>query len=143
MAAAETEDQLADRLRRQGQYLVRSTTASEGRASLAEIQLFERITRRDVVVFTQQLATVMATGVSLIEGLQDIESQLTKQKLKRVVAAVRRDIESGERAVHRAVASSRRSLAISTSTSSRRARRPARSIRRSTISSLSSNGRPS
>jgi type IV pilus assembly protein PilC len=96
VAAAETEDQLADRLRRQGQYLVRSTPASESRASLAEIQLFERNTRRDVVVFTQQLATVMATGVGLIDGLQDIESQLTKQKLKRVVAAVRRDIESGD-----------------------------------------------
>jgi type IV pilus assembly protein PilC len=96
VAAAETEDQLADRLRRQGQYLVRSALASEGRASLAEIQLFERVTRRDVIVFTQQLATVMATGVSLIEGLQDIESQLAKQKLKRVVAQIRRDIESGE-----------------------------------------------
>jgi type II secretory pathway component PulF len=96
VAAAETEDQLADRLRRQGQYLVRSTPASESRASLAEIQLFERITRRDVIVFTQQLATVMATGVSLINGLQDIESQLTKQKLKRVIAALRRDIESGD-----------------------------------------------
>jgi type IV pilus assembly protein PilC len=96
VAAAESEDQLADRLRRQGQYLVRSTRASEGRASLAEIQLFERITRRDVIVFTQQLATVMATGVSLIDGLQDIESQLAKQTLKRVVAAVRRDIESGD-----------------------------------------------
>jgi type IV pilus assembly protein PilC len=96
VAAAESEDQLADRLRRQGQYLVRSTRASEGSASLAEIQLFERITRRDVIVFTQQLATVMATGVSLIDGLQDIESQLAKQKLKRVVAAVRRDIESGD-----------------------------------------------
>src|SRR5687767_7702374 len=96
IAAAETEDQLADRLRRHGQYLVRSTHASEGRASLAEIQLFERITRHDVVVFTQQLATVMATGVSLTEGLQDIESQAAKQKLKRVIAAVRRDIESGD-----------------------------------------------
>jgi type II secretory pathway component PulF len=96
VAAAETEDQLADRLRRQGQYLVHSTPASESRASLAEIQLFERITQRDVIVFTQQLATVMATGVSLINGLQDIESQLTKQKLKRVIAALRRDIESGD-----------------------------------------------
>jgi type IV pilus assembly protein PilC len=96
VAAADTEDQLADRLRRQGQYLVRSALASEGRASLAEIQLFERVTRRDVIVLTQQLATVMATGVSLIEGLQDIESQLAKQKLKRVVAQIRRDIESGE-----------------------------------------------
>lgn len=96
VAAAETEDQLADRLRRQGQYLVRSTIAPDGRVSLAEIQLFERITRRDVVVFTQQLATVTATGISLIEGLQDIESQLTKQKMKRIVSAVRRDIESGD-----------------------------------------------
>jgi type IV pilus assembly protein PilC len=96
IAAADTEDQLADRLRRQGQYLVRSTQASERVASLAEIQLFERITRRDIIVFTQQLATVMATGVSLIEGLQDIESQLAKQKMKRIVAAVRRDIESGD-----------------------------------------------
>jgi type II secretory pathway component PulF len=96
IAAADTEDQLADQLRRQGQYLVRSTPASQGRASLAEIQLFERITRRDIVVLTQQLATVIATGISLIEGLQDIESQLTKQKLKRIVAAVRRDVESGD-----------------------------------------------
>ena len=96
MAAAETEDQLADRLRRQGQYLVRSTPASEGLSALSEIQLFERITGRDIIVFTQQLATVMATGISLIEGLQDIESQLAKQKMKRVIAAVRRDIESGE-----------------------------------------------
>jgi type II secretory pathway component PulF len=96
VAAAETEDQLADRLRRQGQYLVRSTMAPDGRVSLAEVRLFERITRRDVVVFTQQLATLTATGISLIEGLQDIESQLTKETMKRVVAAVRRDIESGD-----------------------------------------------
>jgi type II secretory pathway component PulF len=96
VAAADTEDQLADRLRRQGQYLVRSTMTAGDRVSLAEMQLFERITRRDIVVFTQQLATVMATGVSLIEGLQDIESQLAKQKMKRIVSGVRRDIESGE-----------------------------------------------
>ncbi|HLG53939.1 MAG TPA: type II secretion system F family protein [Vicinamibacterales bacterium] len=96
IAAAETEDQLADRLRGQGQYLVRSSPASEAGTALADIQLFERISRRDIVFFTRQLATVMATGVGLVEGLQDIESQLTKQVMRRVVAAIRRDIESGE-----------------------------------------------
>jgi type II secretory pathway component PulF len=95
-AAAETEEQLADRLRGQGHYLVRSSPASEAGTALADIQLFERISRRDIVFFTQQLATVMATGVGLVEGLQDIESQLTKHVMKRVVAAIRRDIESGE-----------------------------------------------
>ena len=69
MAAAETEDQLADLLRRQGQYLVRARRRRRRRASLAEIRILERINRRDVIVFTQQLATVMATGVGLIEGL--------------------------------------------------------------------------
>jgi len=96
VAAAESEDQLADRLRGQGQYLVRSSRVTEGGTSLAEIRILEWVNRRDVVVFTQQLATIMATGVGLVEGLADIESQLTKPAMKRVVHAVRRDIEAGE-----------------------------------------------
>ena len=93
--AAESEDQLAEALRRQGQYLVRSSIASTGR-QLLDLRLFERITRRDVIFFTQQLATVMSTGVPLVDGLADIESQLKKHVMKRVVAALRRDIEAGE-----------------------------------------------
>jgi type IV pilus assembly protein PilC len=96
IAAAESEDHLADVLRRQGQYLVRAVIASEGGAALAEIRILERINRRDVIFFTNQLGTVMATGVGLVEGLADIESQTKKVVLRRVVAAVRRDIESGE-----------------------------------------------
>ncbi len=96
MAAADTEDQLAEVLRRQGQYLVRSVVASEGGVALAEIRILERITRRDLIFFTNQVATVMATGVGLVEGLEDIETQTKKVALRRVVAAVRRDIESGD-----------------------------------------------
>ncbi len=93
--AAESEDQLANLLRRQGQYLVRTSVASEG-SSLNDIRILERINRRDIIVFTSQLSTVMATGVGLTEGLEDIESQMRKPVMKRVIAAVRRDIESGE-----------------------------------------------
>jgi type II secretory pathway component PulF len=96
VAAAESEDQLADRLRSQGQYLVRASRATEGGPSLTEMRILEWVNRRDVVVFTQQLATIMATGVGLVEGLADIESQLTKPVMKRVVHAVRRDIEAGK-----------------------------------------------
>jgi type IV pilus assembly protein PilC len=95
MAAADNEDQLAELLRRQGQYLVRTTTASE-RPALSDIRILEWINRRDVIFFTQQMATVMATGIGIVEGLADIEEQLRKQAMKRVVAAIRRDIESGE-----------------------------------------------
>jgi type IV pilus assembly protein PilC len=93
--AAENEDHLANLLRRQGQYLVRTSVASEG-GSLNDIRVLERINRRDIIVFTSQLSTVIATGVNLTEGLEDIESQMRKPVMKRVIAAVRRDIESGE-----------------------------------------------
>ena len=95
VAVADSEDQLADRLRREGQYLVRSLRVVDG-PSLHEIRILEWVNRRDVVVFTRQLATIMGTGVGLVEGLADIESQLTKPVMKRVVGAVRRDIEAGE-----------------------------------------------
>src|SRR5688500_17081567 len=96
VATADTEEQLADMLRRQGQFLVRTASASEGAVALSEIRLFERSTRRDIIFFTNQLATVMATGVGLVEGLEDIESQTKKAALRRVVAAVRHDIEAGD-----------------------------------------------
>ena len=95
IAAADSEDHLADVLRRQGQYLVRAAAASEARR-LSEVRLLEWVNRRDVIFFTQQLSTVMATGISIVEGLGDIELQLKKQAMKRVVAALRRDIEAGE-----------------------------------------------
>lgn len=94
-AAAETEDQLADLLRRQGQYLVRTAVASDAGGRLSEVRVLERINRRDVIFFTQQLATVMATGVGLVDGLQDLEGQLKKTVMRRMVGAVRRDIEAG------------------------------------------------
>jgi type II secretory pathway component PulF len=96
VAAAESEDQLAERLRSQGQYLVRTSHVEERGSSLNEIRILEWVNRRDVVVFTQQLATITATGVGLVEGLADIESQLAKPAMRRVVHAVRRDIEAGE-----------------------------------------------
>src|SRR5688500_1626577 len=93
--AAESEDALAELLRTQGQYLVRTSLASGGK-SVNDIRILERINRRDVIVFTSQLSTVMATGISLVEGLEDIEHQMRKAAMKRVIAVVRRDIESGE-----------------------------------------------
>lgn len=95
MAAAESEDQLAELLKRQGHYLLRSSTATEG-TSLTDVRILEFINGRDVIVFTSQLATVMATGIGVVEGLQDIEDQLRKPAMKRVVSALRRDIEAGE-----------------------------------------------
>ena len=92
VAAAETEDHLADLLRRQGQYLVRTSQAG---GSLDQVRILERVSRRDLIFFTEQLATVISTGVGVVEGLEHIESQITKPVFKRVIVAVRRDVEAG------------------------------------------------
>src|SRR5687768_18540534 len=40
------------------------------------------IYKRDVIVFTSQLATIMATGVGIVEGLADIEEQIDRKSTR-------------------------------------------------------------
>jgi type IV pilus assembly protein PilC len=93
--SADSETTLAGLLRARGQHLVSAETAKAAAPGLSEIRVLERITRRDVIFFTSQLAAIMGTGVPLVEGLQDIEDQIAKPTMRRVVSRVRQDIESG------------------------------------------------
>lgn len=96
MATAESEDQLAELLRRQGHYLLRTSTSAEAGSGFSDIRILEWINRRDIIIFTQQLSTIMATGVGLVDGLEDMQEQVRKSAMKRVIVALRRDIEAGE-----------------------------------------------
>ncbi|HOG28664.1 MAG TPA: type II secretion system F family protein [Vicinamibacterales bacterium] len=97
-AAAASEEALADALRTRGQYLVEAGPAGAAGAGarLASIRVLDRVTRRDVIVFTGQLAAVVAAGVNLVDGLRDIEAQAVKAPLKAVIAGVRRGVERGQ-----------------------------------------------
>lgn len=94
-ASAADENTLAQLLRGQERYLVEARR-SDDVVDLAQIRILERVTRRDVIFFTSQLATIISTGVNMVEGLADIEDQVTKAPMRRVVLALRRDIESGK-----------------------------------------------
>jgi type II secretory pathway component PulF len=93
-AVAASEDALAEQLRRQGQYLVEAARA-DATIDLASVRVFDRVTRRDVIFFTTQLSTVISAGVSLVDGLQDIEAQAVKAPMKTIVADIRRGVERG------------------------------------------------
>ncbi|MEW5983925.1 MAG: type II secretion system F family protein [Acidobacteriota bacterium] len=101
-AVAPSENALASQLKNQNQYLVEAREAGAPAAEdddtidLAQIRVLETITRRDVIFFTTQLSTVMATGINLVEGLRGIESQIVKAPMKKVVAGLIRSIENGE-----------------------------------------------
>ena len=87
--SALSRDSLADQLANRGLYLVKASSGS-----LAGIHI-ERITRRDLVVFTSQLLPIVATGVPLLTGLEDLEASVEKQKLRNVVRGLRAGLERG------------------------------------------------
>ncbi|MDH4379404.1 MAG: type II secretion system F family protein [Vampirovibrionales bacterium] len=53
-------------------------------------------TQRDLLVFTEQLATLLDSGVPLIDGLNLIENQTTNESLQKTIHKVRTDIMTGD-----------------------------------------------
>ena len=54
-----------------------------------------RIKTRDLAVFTRQFATLISSGMSLIESLVVLERQTANPKFTEIITLVRKDIESG------------------------------------------------
>lgn len=87
---AASRELLADRLAGRGLYLVRVRSGS-----FSGIHI-EFITRSDLVLFTSQLIPVVATGVPLLAGLEDLAEMVSKQRLKNVVNGIRAGLERGD-----------------------------------------------
>ncbi|MDQ3509879.1 MAG: type II secretion system F family protein, partial [Actinomycetota bacterium] len=65
---------------------------------------FKGVRADDLVVFTRQLATMIEAGLPLVRSLGILTDQTESPKLREVVEAVRKDIESGSspsEALHR------------------------------------------
>jgi type IV pilus assembly protein PilC len=61
-----------------------------------KLQLFaEKITDKDVVILTRQLATMIDAGLPLVQCLDILGSQTENKALAKVVGQVRSDVESG------------------------------------------------
>ena len=95
-AIARSEAALAQQLRGEDQFLVQAGPAEEDSIDLSQVRVLERINRRDVIFFTTQMSTIVATGVNLVDGLRDIEPQVVKTPVKRMIADIRRGVESGK-----------------------------------------------
>lgn len=89
--SASDRNALADRLAGRGLYLVKAS----GGGNFSGIHI-ERITRKDLVLFTSQMIPVVATGLPLLEGLKDLEETAHKQRLRNVVRGLRAGLERGD-----------------------------------------------
>lgn len=55
----------------------------------------KRITPRDVAIFSRQLATMMQSGVPMVQAFDIISGGVTNPRMKQLLTAIKTDIESG------------------------------------------------
>ena len=89
---ADDEDVLADLLDDQNLFLIAAGPAKKKEAGG---RLFERIKTRDVLDFTNDLATMLSVGISLTVTLRDLAEGAEKAKMKIVVEDLLASVEAG------------------------------------------------
>ncbi len=88
---AESEEELAARLREQGQYLVRAR-----RTRRAKIYSDGPISDQDLTHVIEYLATSLEAGIPLLQTLTDLENRLPRRRIRLIVAEIRRALLHGE-----------------------------------------------
>lgn len=82
---------LIDALRRRGLVIIsiNETAKKKGAAGSGKVKLDE------VVIFSRQLATMVDSGIPLVQAMDILYDQIERPNFKRIVAAIRDDIEIG------------------------------------------------
>lgn len=88
---------VADKLREMGYFVV---SIEEQRVKSANLDadlfdVFSRVTSRDLVIFNNQLATMIGSGLTLVTSLNILCQQVENKKFQEVLKKVRDDVESG------------------------------------------------
>ena len=105
---AESPRMLRTLLKRQGVRIIdhreeTSTKAAKGssaRDGLGSVQIdlskyFDRISVADIALTTRQLATLLKSGITLIQALTAITDQVESEKLKRTFSNIKTDVNEG------------------------------------------------
>jgi type IV pilus assembly protein PilC len=92
---AESRQSVTDQLRDRGLIVL---DINEQKTSLTSQDLFERFRRikpHELTVMTRQLATMVASGMSILRCFHVLEDTTENDKLKQILGEVRQDIEAG------------------------------------------------
>ena len=96
-ATIEADDQqsVIEKLRQQNLIII---SVSEGKVkgqSFLQAANRKKIKIEDLVVFSRQLATMVDSGIPLVQALDILSEQLENKTFKDIIAKVRHDIETG------------------------------------------------
>jgi type IV pilus assembly protein PilC len=82
-----------DLLQRDGLFVTELKKESESFTKM--VRIFERISGKDVAMFSRQLAVMFKANVSLVESLRTIGSQFTNQSFREKILKISQDVEAG------------------------------------------------
>ena len=88
--SADNRDAAIDQLRTQG---VTVTTIEEKKKAAAAKK--QKVTDKDIVIFTRQFATMIGAGLPLVQCLEILSSQCDNKSFGRIIGEVKMDVESG------------------------------------------------
>ncbi len=87
---ADDMDHLYHQLSQKGAFLIKARP----RTRLSDIT-FERITRKDLISFTVHLSTIFSASIPLDVGLKDVADQTEKEKFRRIIEDVAKNVSEG------------------------------------------------
>jgi len=90
---AASKQAVADQLKARGLVVV-DISDKHGSKEL-NVALFERMKAADLTIATRQLATMVASGMTLLRALYVLEEQTESRPLRDAVVGVRKDVEAG------------------------------------------------
>jgi len=90
---AESKQSVADQLKARG--LVVVDISAKHRSKELDVTLFERVKAADLTILTRQLATMVASGMTLLRALYVLEEQTGSKPLREAIVGVRKDVEAG------------------------------------------------
>ena len=82
-------------LQRNNLIVVALEAISEAPIYARNLALFERVGRKDLVVFSRQLATLFRAEVPLVSSLRTIAAQTTNNALRSTLASIAADVDGG------------------------------------------------
>jgi type IV pilus assembly protein PilC len=98
--AADSATTAAAILRKQGHHLLQLVPVQAGQAQWANkvkaLNYSSGPTQKDILDFTTQLAVMIRAGISLRVALEGIADQVANPKFKRILLAIKLDVESGK-----------------------------------------------
>jgi type IV pilus assembly protein PilC len=91
----ESKQSVTDQLRERGLIVLDINQQKTTLAGQDLLDRFKRVKAHELTVMTRQLATMVASGMSILRSFHVLEDQTENEKLKQILADVRQDIEAG------------------------------------------------